>query len=169
MPIVASDIKNRLSGGSSNSNVNASLGGVKSSVEIVDATLHNLFDIISSVEGLTGDTEYRCYYIHNGHATLTMQNVRAYISANTPDTDTSVEIGLGTSAVAGTEQTIANESTAPSGVTFSTAAGIGNALTIPNMAPGESKAIWVKRIVSASAAAYNADSVVLGTACDTAA
>jgi hypothetical protein len=86
----------------------------------------------------------------------------------TPSGDTSAEIGLGSSAVNGTEQTVANESTAPGSVTFSTAAGEGNALTIGDIPAGQHKAIWVKRIVSA-AAAYNADSVVVKVQSDTAA
>ena len=45
MAIVASDIKIRLSGGGANSDVNASLGGAKSSVEVTDNSLHNLFDL----------------------------------------------------------------------------------------------------------------------------
>lgn len=69
----------------------------------------------------------------------------------------------------GTEQTVANESTAPGSVTFSTAAGEGNALTIGDIPAGQHKAIWVKRIVGAGAAAYNADSVVIKVQGDTAA
>lgn len=169
MPIVTGDIDFRLSGGSSNTDVNASIGGAKSSTEIVDASLHNLFDIVSSAEGSAGDTEYRCFYVHNSHATLTLQSAKIHIQTQTPSSDTSVEIALGSSAVNGTETAVANESTAPSGPTFSTADGAGNALTIGDIPPGQHKAVWVKRIVSAAAAAYNADSVVLRVTGDTAA
>ena len=48
-----------------------------------------------------------------------MQNSVIWIASNTPSADTTIEIALGSSAVNGTEQTIANESTAPTGVTFS--------------------------------------------------
>jgi hypothetical protein len=169
MAITSSDIKFRLSGGASNSDVNASIGGAESSTEIVDASLHNLFDIVSSAEGSAGDTEYRCFYVHNAHATLTLQSAKIYIQTQTPDSDTSVEIGLGASAVNGTEAAIANEGDAPDDVTFSTADGAGNALSIGDIPAGEHKAIWVKRIVSADAAAYNGDSVILRVAGDTAA
>lgn len=169
MPIIASDIKMRLSGGAANANVDASIGGAKSSVEVIDASLHNLFDIVSSAEGAAGDIEYRCIYIHNGHATLTMQAAKVCIQTQTPDSDTSVEIGLGAAAINATETAIANENTAPASVTFSTAAGAGNALTIGDIPPGQAKAVWIKRIVNAAAAAYNADSAVIRTLCDTAA
>lgn len=169
MPIASTDIKYRLSGGASNTDPNASLGGAKSSTEITDATLHNLFDIIGSAESSAGDTEYRCFYVHNAHATLTLQSAKVWIQTNTPSTDTSAEIGLGSSAVNGTEQTVANESTAPTGVTFSAPASEGAALTIGDIPAGQHKAIWVKRIVNASAAAYTSDSVVIRCKGDTAA
>lgn len=169
MPITSSDIKYYLSGGASNSDPNAALGGAISSTQITDATVANLFDNVSSAETTAGDTEYRCLYVKNTHATLTLQSAKVYINTNTPSGDTSAEIGLGTSAVNGTEQTVANESTAPSSVTFSTAAGVGNALSIGNIPAGQHKAIWVKRIVNAGAAAYNADSVIIRVEGDTAA
>ena len=168
MPIISTDIQYRLSGGSSNTDQNASLGGVKSSTS-VGAGLHNLFDIVSSAEASTGDTEYRCVYIHNNHGTLTMQTSKIWIATNTPSTDTSIEIGLGSSAVNGTEQTVANENTAPTGVTFSAPASSGAALSIGDIPAGQHKAVWIKRIVNAGAAAYNNDGATITVSCDTAA
>lgn len=169
MPIASSDIKFLLSGGSSNSDPNAALGGAASTTEITDATVQNLFDNVSSAESSAGDTEYRCLYVKNNHGSLALQSAKVYIQTNTPSSDTSAEIGLGSSAINGTEQTVANESTAPTSVTFSTAAGSGNALSIGNIPAGQTKAIWVKRIVGAGAAAYNADSVIIRVEGDTAA
>ncbi|MEQ1704405.1 MAG: hypothetical protein ABL867_00360 [Rickettsiales bacterium] len=169
MPITSTDLKFHLSGGAANSDPNAALGGAISTTQIVDATVANLFDNVSSAESAAGDTEYRCFYVKNTHATLTLQAAKVYIQTNTPSADTSAEIGLGTSAVNGTEQTVANESTAPSAVTFSSAAGSGNALSIGNIPAGQHKAIWLKRIVNAAAAAYNSDSVIIRVEGDTAA
>lgn len=168
MPITSTDIKLRLSGGAANSNPNASLGGAKSTTEMGTA-LHNLFDIVSDGETTAGDTEYRCIYIHNAHATLTMQSTRVWISSNTPSTDTQAEIGLGTAAINGTEQTVADESTAPTGVTFGLAANEGAALTIGDIPPGQHKAVWVKRVVAEGAAAYNDDQATISVKCATAA
>lgn len=169
MPIASSDIKFRLSGGAANSDPNASLGGAKSSTEITNASLHNLFDIVSSAEASAGDTEYRCFYVHNNHGTLTWQSVKVWIQTQTPSPDTSVEIALAGEGVNGTAETVANESTAPVGETFSAPASEGAALSIGNIPAGQHQAIWVKRIVSASAAAYNTDSVVIRVKGDTAA
>ncbi len=168
MPITSTDIKFRLSGGGSNTAPNASLGGAKSSTEI-GTGLHNLFDQVGSAETTSGDTEYRCFYVHNAHATLSLDNAVVYIQSNTPSGDTSVEIAVGSAAVNGTEQTVANESTAPTGVTFSSAANLGAALALGNIPAGQHRAVWVKRIVNAGAAAYNDDQVTLRVQGDTAA
>lgn len=168
MPIISTDIQYRLSGGAANSDPNVALGGAKSSTS-VGAGLHNLFDIVSSAESSSGDTEYRCVYVHNNHGTLTMQNSVIWIASNTPSADTTVEIALGSSAVNSTEQTIANENTAPTGVTFSAPSSFGTALSIGNIPAGQHKAVWIKRIVNAGAGAYNSDTATITVQCDTSA
>ena len=163
MPIVASDIKYYLSGGAANANQNASLGGAESST-----LMGNIFDNVSSGEASAGDVEFRCFYVKNTHGTLTLQNAKIWIQSNTPSGDTLIEIGLGTSAVGtGNEQTVADEQTAPSGVTFSAPSNEGGALTIGDIPPGDHKAVWIRRTVSAAAAAYTADAFTLRTKGDT--
>ena len=172
MPIVSTDIVERYSGGASNTSAAASLGGAISTVGgglITDNTTHNVWDVVSSAESSSGDTEYRCIYVQNAHASLTLQSAKVWITTNTPSADTAIRIALGTSAVNATEQTIANEQTAPSGVTWSTAASEGAALTIGNIPNGQHKAIWIERVINSSAAAANDDSYVLTYAGDTAA
>src|ERR1041385_1698976 len=119
MPIASSDIKIFLSGGSGNSDPNASLGGVKSSTEVTDNTLNNLFDDVSGTESNAGDTEYRCVYVYNNHGTLSMQNTHVYISSNTSSADTTFDIALAGEGVNATAETVANENTAPVGESFS--------------------------------------------------
>ncbi len=58
---------------------------------------------------------------------------------------------------------IGSETSAPSGVG---AFGAGP-LTIGDIPPGQCKAVWLKRIVTAGAAALNPDGVVLRIAGDT--
>jgi len=169
MPILNTDILFRLSGGATNTVPDASLGGIKSATAITNASLHNLFDIVGSAEASAGDTEYRCFYVHNSHATLALQSAKAWIQTQTPAAGTSVEIGLGSAAINVDEQAVANESTAPTGVTFSAPSTEGAGLVIGDIPAGQHKAIWVKRIVGASAAAYTGDSVVIRVKGDTAA
>lgn len=162
MPIISTDIKYRLSGGGSNTDPAASIGGAMSSTE-ADA---GIFDNVSSAEAAAGDIEYRCFYVHNAHASLTMLAAKVWIQANTPSGDTDIAIGLGTSAVSGNEQVVADENAAPVGVTFSNAANEGAALAIGDLAPGAHKAVWVRRTVTAAAAAVN-DTLTLRVKCDT--
>ena len=169
MAIIASEIVMCLSGGGANSNPNSSLGGAISSTELVDNTLNNLFDNVSGAESEAGDVEYRCVYIRNDNASLTMQNAVAWIQTNTPSAGSTIDIGLGTSAINGTEQTVANESTAPSGVTFSAAATEGAAIALGNIPFGQHRSFWIRRTISAGASAYNNDSATIRVKCETAA
>lgn len=161
MPIVSSDIQYRLSGGAANADPSASLGGALSST-----AASNYFDDVSSAEATSGDIEYRCIYVRNNHGTLTLLGAKIWIQANTPSPDTDVAIGLGTSAVSGTEQTVTDENTAPAGVSFSAPSSLAGGLNIGDLAPGAHKAIWVRRTVNPAAAAY-ADSFTLRTQGDT--
>jgi hypothetical protein len=164
VPIVSGDIKYRLSGGAGNADPDLSLGGVKSSTDMPA----DLFDDVSSAESSAGDTEYRCVYIHNNHGTLSLQTAVIWIQANTASTATQIAIGVGTAAINGTEQTVANESTAPTSVTFSEPTTFGAGLALGTLPAGQHKAVWVRRIVDAAAGASN-DTFTLRVQGDTAA
>lgn len=159
MAITGTDIQFFLSGGSANADPNAALGGAISSTQITDASDNNLFDDVSGDESSVGDTEYRAFFVKNNHATLTWQTVKAWIQTNTPAGD-GVEIGIEASS-GSPKQTIANESTAPTGITFSAPATKNDGLAVGNMAAGVVYMVWVKRIVPGSTAAYNANSFIL--------
>jgi hypothetical protein len=168
-PIAAGDIDYHLSGGAANNDPDAALGGAISSVELVDASLHNLFDIVGSDEAAAGDSEHRCIYVKNAHPTLTLQNAKVWIQTQTPSGDTDIQIALAGEGVNGTAETVADESTAPSGETFSAPANEGEALAIGDIPPGQHQAIWIKRNIGVGAGAYNNDSAVLRVKGDTAA
>jgi hypothetical protein len=167
MAVVTADIEFRLSGGSGNTTPNACLGGIMSSTDInAGVTLNNLFDDISDTEAASGVVDYRCFYILNGNATDTLTTAKVYISTNTPSSDTTIAIGLdpagvGDGAATGVATTIADEDSAPAGVTFSTPSNSGAALAIGDLANGEAQAVWVRRTVSADAAAAASDPVTL--------
>lgn len=170
MAITSSDLIIRLSGGSGNTNVNASIGGAKSSTAVTDNTLNNIFDSIDGTESTSGDTEYRCVYLHNNHGTLTAQNVRVYIQSNTTSADDTWTIGLGTSAINGTEQgPLADESTAPSGVTFSAPTTYAGGLASADIPAGQHRSVWYKRVCNAGAAAIDNNAATINFDCDTAA
>jgi hypothetical protein len=168
MPIDSTDIKIRLSGGAANSNVNLSLGGAKSSVEVVDDTLNNLFDLVTGAESEAGTEEYRAIYIHNGHATLTMQNTHVYISSDTDSPDDEWDIALHGGGLNTTLETVANEATAPIGEVFTHPVDYDDGLVMGNIPPGQHYGLWIRRTVDAGAGAIDDNSVTLKVDCDTA-
>ena len=157
MPIVASDIHVRLSGGAVNSAPTASLGGVKSSTSVVDATEGNKFANVGSAEALAGSTKYRGFYAHNNHGSLTLQSTVIWISSQTPSTGTDIAIALAGEGLNATMETIANEDTAPVGETFSAPATKGAGLSMGNIPTTQHYGYWERRIVQASSSAFNND------------
>lgn len=171
MPIVASDIHFRHSGGASNSDPNADLGGAESSNQITDATNGNLFDDVSGAESAAGDIEYRGFYAHNNHGSLTLQDARIYISSLTSSADTEFDLAIAAEAVNTTMATIANESTAPATVTFTRPTTYSGGLQLNSatgLAAGARRGVWIRRTVNAGAAAA-ADSGTIKVEGDTAA
>lgn len=167
-PIVSGDIDYRLSGGAGNSDPNASLGGVKSSTELVDNTDNNLFDDVTGAEHTAGDVEYRCIYVHNAHGSLTLTSAVVWIQSDTSGADSDISIAVGTAAVNGTEQTVANESTAPSGVSWSDAAvSRATGLALGNLPAGQHKAVWVRRTISVGSTPQAADTCSIQAGGDT--
>jgi hypothetical protein len=165
MAIVATDLKFYLSGGGSNADPNASLGGAISSVQASS----NLFDDIGTAEAAAGESEYRALFVKNTNATDTAYATKIWIASNTIATSTALQIALADEGVANTIETVANEGTAPTGPTFDDAEDEANALTIGNLAPGEAHGIWVKRTVTATTVAFANDTATLRVKANTAA
>lgn len=149
MAILSTDIKYKLSGGALNTAPNASLGGAKSSTDVPPG----IFDDVSSAEASAGSVEYRCVYVHNNHLTLSLLLAKLWIQANTPSASTDVAVGLGSSGLNAIEQTVATEVTAPTGVIFSSPAAFASGLSLGDLPAGQHFAVWVRRTVTAGAAA----------------
>jgi hypothetical protein len=157
MPIVTGDIEYRYSGGAANSDPAASLGGAKSSVEVVNNTL---FDDVSGAESAAGDIEFRGIYIQNNYAgspSLTLQNARVWVQVNTPSADTTIEIALAAEGPNATMETLGDENTWPAGspMTFTSPANYAAGLVLGDLAPGQFYGLWIRRTVNAGAAAAN--------------
>lgn len=157
MPIIPSDLKFYLSGGAANTNPNNSLGGAISSTQVVSNKLHNLFDVVNNLDSVNGATEYRCIYVKNTSFDFILQNTKLTILSNTSSPDTSIEVSWGTSAINGTEQTVANETTAPTGMSWTT----GTTASIGTLQAQGHKAIWIKRIVNTNSDSYNNDTTII--------
>lgn len=149
MSIVSSDIKFYLTGGVGNTDPNLSLGGDTSSTE-VSPTLHGLFDAVSSVEAESGDAEYRAVSIKNTNGAESAINTIAYISQESTGTMDEVAIGYENGI-----QTVANESTAPAGVAFTTPLTKATGVSLGTIASGGVKRLWVRWTITAGATKMN--------------
>src|ERR1044071_324941 len=162
MAIVAGDLLIKYTGGASNSDPNASLGGAVSSNGPTDNSLHNLFDEVSGTESLPGDTEYRCVALKNNHGTLTAKNTSIYI---TSDTGSIFDVALAGEGLNTQPETVANESTAPVGETFSHPTAFGT-LSMGSIPAGQYYAHWCRRTIPAAASAETPHTTTMKYDCD---
>ena len=178
MAITATDILYKFSvsaaaGDTTAGTAAGSLGDQISTTQITDASLHNLFDVITGPENAASEAEYRCFFVHNNHATLTWENVVVWLSAETAG-GAAAAISVDTTGVtakgSGSAQakTVADENTAPASQTFSSPTTKGTGLSIGNIPAGSVQAIWVRR-TAANTSAVNNDGVTIRCEGDTAA
>lgn len=162
MSVVASDMKLKYSvaaaaGNTTAGNAATSLGDQVSTTEML-TTLGGLFDDVTSAEATAGDTEYRCIFVCNDHATDTAVNVTVAVQsqvAGGATFDVALDAAGVTARGAATAQaaTVANENTAPVGAgAFGASTGV-----IASMGPLTVQGVWVRRIVTAATAAIAAD------------
>lgn len=180
MAIVQGDLLFKYTGASSHdsaqSDPDASLGNYRSSSQITSGSDNNVFDDVSGGEASTGDTEYRCIAFHNNHGSLPLTSCVVWIQVDTGngEDDISFDVEAPSAEDTGYVQTIANESTAPTGLggwsdATSKATGKDCPLTSNEVGAGEWFGIWLRRIISASASAAAAESVTIRVEGDTAA
>lgn len=146
MPIAFTDIKLRQSGA-------ANLGGVISTTDVGS----NMFDDVQGPEATAGRTEYRCAYVYNAHPTDTMTGTVVWIVANTPSISTAIEIGIGSASLNAVEQTIANETTAPLGVTFVAGDTKATGVSLGDIPPLGFRSVWYRRTTAPGATARTSD------------
>lgn len=164
MPIVAGDIEFRLStpaGSAGNSlaqaDPDASLGKYMSTTAIVDATSENLFDNVTGEENANSIVEYRCIFIYNDHPTLTLSAATVWIQSEVPG-GTNIAIGLDPAGVVDRDDAsaqaaeVADETTAPVGVTFTAPTSKPSGLIIGAIPALDCAAVWIRRTASNSAA-----------------
>jgi hypothetical protein len=178
MPLANTDIQLKLStqsgaaGNTTASTPAASLGKYISTTDWSAGT-NTLFDDVSGAENAAAESEYRCIFVRNAHATLTMLSAVVYLSAEVSGgavtaigVDTTAASAIGASAAQALS--VANEDTAPAGVTFSAPTTVGTGIALGDIPAGSCRAVWIRR-TTANTAAIDADGVTLAVACDTAA
>lgn len=177
MAIAATDMILRLSttaGAAGDSTAQASPNsslGKYASTTVMGTALNSLFDDVSGAENAANTVDYRCVFVLNNHATLTAVGVTVYLQSEVAG-GTSIALGVDTTAVsakgsAGAQAvTVANELTAPAGVTFTAPTTDGAGVVLGDIAPGQVRAFWVKR-TAANTAALLADGGTLAFGFDT--
>jgi hypothetical protein len=182
MPIASTDLIFKLSVATGPGNSTAavtpadagSLGGFISTTPITDATLDNLFPDVTGDENAADNVDYKCIFIHNSNATLTLQRAVAWLAAEVAggaNTAIAVDNIGATSVSSSTAQaaSIPNKNTAPTGVgPFSSPSTKATGISLGDIPPGEVVAIWVQRTATNSAAQNN-DGVTIRVEGDTAA
>jgi hypothetical protein len=154
-------------------NPNNSLGKYVSTTALGTAA-NGMFDDISGAENAASTIDYRCIFVKNAHATLTMLSAVAYISAEVAG---GAAIALAVDSTAASAKgaspaqalTIANETTAPAGpLTFSSPTTVATGIALGDIPAGSVRAVWVRR-TAANTAAVDADGFTIGIGCDSAA
>lgn len=130
----------------------AGLGGAVSAL----ASGLSVFDDVLPTESGVGRTEYRCEYFKNNTGKI-INNAVLWLSANTPSEGTEINAGVGTSGFNGVEQTVADETTAPAGVTFKLADTKANGVALGNIPVGATIAVWYRRVTAANTPAAQTD------------
>lgn len=139
----------RLTGGATNTSLAASIGGAESSTSLVLSPGDSgLLRTITNAESIAGITYYRCVSVRNEEATAA-GTVIAYISGQLADTP-QLAIGVATQAAGVTVTAIANETTAPAGVTFSEPASSGAGISLGSIPAGDGKGLWLRTTIPAS-------------------
>lgn len=161
-------------GSAGNSNpgtANASLGKYISTTAWAGGSSNDLFDDISGAENAASTVDYRCIFVHNSNSANALQNAVAYLSAEVAG-GASIAIGPDTTAAtalanAGVQAlTVASETTAPAGVTFSSPTTVGTGIALGSIPAGQVKAFWIRR-TAANTAALSGDGVTIAVSGDT--
>ena len=138
-----------------------SLGKYVSTTAWAGGAANDLFDDISGAENAASTSDYRGIGILNNNAANALQNAVVYVSAETAG-GASVTVAVDNIAASAKANAsaqlaqIANETTAPSGVSaFSAPTTIATGLALGNIPVANVKGIWIKRSAANSAALSN--------------
>lgn len=176
--IVAGEIVPRYSvvtgaaGDSTAGTAGGSLGKYASSTAWAGGVANDLFDDISGAENLASTVDYRGLALLNNNGANALQNAVVYLSAETAGGASiavaSDNIAASAKGAAGAQMAqIANETTAPSGVSaFSSPTTLGTGVVLGNIPVANVKGVWVRR-TAANTSALSNDGVTLAFAGDT--
>jgi hypothetical protein len=125
-----------------------------------------VFDDISGAENTALQVDYRCVFLRNTNSLNAWTGVVVYIASQVAG-GADVAIGLDptpASALGSSSAqavSIANETIAPAGVTFTSPTSAATGLLVGTIAPGQCRAVWIRRSASGGPA-QTGDGFTLG-------
>lgn len=154
---MAATLEFRLTGGSDNTDPDASLGGEMSSEKLSSTAMNNLFDNVSPAEAADGDVEYRAIDVYNS-GDAEAQSVEIYMSAETSSPNSKLDFYNDDTTHDGSDQDdeIADESTEPDGASWSHHTD-SSKMALPNIPAGKAARLWIRRTISEGADNTNND------------
>ena len=165
MSIVSTDIKLKhsvVTGSAGNSTAGTGAGSLGKYISTTEHTgaANDIFDDVSGADNAASNVEYRCFFAHNSHGSLTLLNAVVWIASETAGgTDLDISVDTTTASPVGQASAqakeIADEDTAPSAQTFTSPTTRSTGLSLGSIAAGECKAIWIRRTATDSGAVNN--------------
>ena len=169
MTLEPADINLFLTGGSSNTNPQTSLGGNVSSQKVNSDILNNLFRRITDSEASSGITLYRCLAVKNTDTTDEARNVTVYMVYDTKSNDS---LALYSKAQAGrntVETPIVDEFTPPTGsnINFIAALNRSGGINLGDLDINEYRCMWLRYTVQPGATPFPNDEFKIRIEVDT--
>jgi hypothetical protein len=126
----------------------------KTDAVTIGNNVQNLFPNVTSAQSLAGQVKYRGVYIKNTHSTDTATGVKVWVKTLTPAGDELYVQKHGTTgngSTTGVLEAIANDATAPTGISFADPPpqSSGTAIVIGNLLAGECHGLWIRRTIPA--------------------
>lgn len=129
-------------------------GDIDTVNEITSGADQNIFDDVTNAQRIAGVTEYRKIFIRNENAD-TWAAVKLWIAQFTDSPDDEISIALGTNAGVQSVEGVGATYVSPDSKVHA------DVLSVGDLAQNAYKAIWIKRVVTASANGYTNNSFQL--------
>lgn len=154
-----------------NTTVSTFLGKYAATSAWAGGGTNDLFADITGAQNAASQVDYAGLAILNNNGANTLQNAVAYISSEVAG-GASTAIGADTTAASAKGAapaqllTIANNTTAPAGVSFSSPTTLGTGISLGNIPVANVKGLWIRRS-AANTAALSADGATFAVGGDT--
>jgi hypothetical protein len=149
-PLAANHIELRYSGGASNDDGTASLGGVMGGV--YSGALGALFQTIPGSVAAAGGFLYRVIYVRNQHPTDTLADIKAFIEQQYAHPGLELAVGVPSQGVDTNVPALASQTTAPAGVPFVTTTDPDAGAAYGSLGPGQRRGLYLRLGVAAGTA-----------------